>query len=155
MIPLRKRLQLLAVSLGLVLATSVAASAFESARGYASTGLNLRAGPGTGYPVVSTVRNGDAVNVYGCTQGYVWCDIGWGGNRGWAYGNYVQMNHANRRQPVVSLGSILGIPIELFAIDSYWQQNYQQHSFYSSKHSYSGKDFNPRGHWKLKKHGKH
>ena len=45
---------------------------------------------------------GDAVLVYGCTTGYGWCDVRWSGNRGWASGQYLQMDYQSRRAPIMT-----------------------------------------------------
>jgi uncharacterized protein YraI len=42
---------------------------------------NVRAGPGTGYPVVATLRRGTVVDVEGCTGG--WCVVDWSGGQGY------------------------------------------------------------------------
>ena len=89
---------------------------------------------------------GDAVLVYGCTTGYGWCDVRWSGNRGWASGQYLQMDYQSRRAPIMTEGTVIGIPFVLFSLDSYWQQNYQSRSFYGSRTRYQGQRFNPQGH---------
>ncbi len=146
-------LRSLVARLGIVLAatvaatgaTTVAANAFTSASAYVTTGLNLRAGPGTGYPVITAMSAGDPVQVYGCTSGYGWCDISWGGNRGWASGHYLQMDYQSRREPIYTRGATLGVPFVLFSLDSYWQQNYRTRPFYTSRSRYQGQGFNPQG----------
>ena len=141
----RKHLRTAAASLGILLAASVAANAFDSASGYVTTGLNLRAGPGTGYPAVAVMAAGDAVLVYGCTTGYGWCDIGWSGNRGWASGQYLQMDYQGSRAPIMTEGTVIGIPFVLFSIDTYWQQYYPSRPFYRDRDRYQGQGFNPQG----------
>jgi len=45
--------------------------------------LNMRSGPGTGYPVLDTLPPGTVVDVRGCTGS--WCDIG----SGWVSASYL------------------------------------------------------------------
>ena len=47
-----------------------------------STDLNLRAGPGTGYPVITTMPRGAQVHVHQCPTS--WCQVSYGGTTGWA-----------------------------------------------------------------------
>jgi uncharacterized protein YraI len=42
---------------------------------------NVRAGPGTNYPVVATLRRGTVVDVEGCSG--AWCVIDWSGGQGY------------------------------------------------------------------------
>jgi uncharacterized protein YraI len=49
--------------------------------------LNLRAGPGTEYPVVAAMPAGAAVNVMGCEAS--WCRVAYNGTVGWASRAYI------------------------------------------------------------------
>lgn len=49
--------------------------------------LNLRAGPGTNYPVVDTMPAGSQVRVRNCAGG--WCRLSWNGETGWASDNFL------------------------------------------------------------------
>jgi len=44
--------------------------------------LNLRTGPGTQYRVIGSMPRGARVDVAGCSRG--WCEVQWGGRRGYA-----------------------------------------------------------------------
>ena len=48
----------------------------------ANRNVNLRQGPGTSYPVVTTIPGGSTVEVSGC-QG-AWCSVTWQGQSGYA-----------------------------------------------------------------------
>lgn len=99
--------------------------------GYTTTALKLRAGPGTGYPVVATMPARDRVTVYGCLSGWSWCDVGWRGHRGWASGRYIEAPYQQRRRPITTYGDRLGLPFLSFSIGVYWNQHYRHHSFYN------------------------
>lgn len=52
------------------------------------TDLNVRTGPGTGYPRIRTLPGGTSVQVEGCTPDN-WCEIVAYRVRGWVSGNYL------------------------------------------------------------------
>jgi hypothetical protein len=66
----------LAITAGPAMADMIAA---------ATTDLNVRAGPGTQYPVIGVIGAGQAVNVEGCLSGGGWCKVG----DGWASAKYL------------------------------------------------------------------
>ena len=55
--------------------------------GYATGSVNMRSGPGTQFTVITTVHAGAPVTINGCGGG--WCDVVWGGVRGWCSDNYI------------------------------------------------------------------
>lgn len=78
-----------------------------------TTSLNFRAGPGTNYEVVGRIPNGGSVTVYQCTDSYGWCDIQYGGARGWASGQYLAYGGSGEYygRPIYSMGVHIGLPI--------------------------------------------
>ena len=68
----------------LILAGTAAASA---ATAYANTTVNVRAGAGTGYPVVDVLHSGERVEVNYCKG--AWCAIEKRGPDGWVNANYL------------------------------------------------------------------
>src|SRR5215210_9138648 len=81
------------VAVGLM--ASVAAVAVPSTglaarpNGYPVTNVNLRAGPGTDYPVIVTVPARAPISILGCLADYAWCDSIFEGNRGWMRSIYL------------------------------------------------------------------
>jgi len=67
----------------------LSAAAAAAAPAVAENSVNLRAGPGTQYPVVDTIPAGAAVDVAGCTGS--WCRVNFNGAVGYASRNYLQM----------------------------------------------------------------
>jgi uncharacterized protein YraI len=67
-----------------MVATTAAASA---APAFATGNVNVRSGPGTGYPVVDAVRRGERVDVQYCRGS--WCFIEKRGPDGWVSANYL------------------------------------------------------------------
>ena len=76
------------------LTTAIAAAAFcvavapsaLAAPGVAKGSVNLRAGPGTNYARIATIPAGARVNVLRCPR---WCEVVYGGRRGWASAAYI------------------------------------------------------------------
>jgi hypothetical protein len=63
----------------------VAASA---APAVAASAVNVRGGPGTSYPILDTLRPGEAVDVLGCRSG--WCYVQKSGPDGYVSANYLR-----------------------------------------------------------------
>lgn len=70
-----------------VLATTAAASA---APAFATSNVNVRGGPGTGYAVVDALRRGERVDVQYCRGS--WCFVERRGPSGWVSANYLDSN---------------------------------------------------------------
>src|SRR5450755_19841 len=65
-----------------------AASAAQAATSYATTNVNVRSGPGTGYAVVGVLSAGSTVHVNRCNDS--WCSIQQGPVQGWASATYLE-----------------------------------------------------------------
>ena len=70
------------IAMALLCGTLLIPVSASAEQGFASTSVNLRAGPGTGYPVIAVIPGGARVNIVGCLSNYAWCDVAWGRNRG-------------------------------------------------------------------------
>lgn len=121
---------------GAALAFAVPVSA-QAGSGYLSVNLNLRAGPSIDYPVVRRAPRGTAVNVYGCIDDYGWCDVSWGGHRGWVSGEYLDYDYYDRRVPVIHYGPRLGLGLISFNFGGYWDRHYRHQSWYGQRNHYS------------------
>jgi uncharacterized protein YraI len=117
------------LSLGL---SSIAAAA----PGYATGNVNLRAGPGTEYPVVVTLGAGTGLEIYGCLSGYSWCDVNWRGYRGWVSSNYLEAAYQDRRVYVREVAP----PIISFSFGSYWDDHYRGRSWYRDRDRYDRRE---------------
>lgn len=116
----------------LALATLFCVSSASSAATVAvATGnVNLRAGPSTAYPVVTTVPAGVQVTTHGCLSGYTWCDISMGVSRGWVAANYIQVVY--RGAPVVltpAVAPAVGLTVVTFN-KVYWDTYYAAYPWY-------------------------
>lgn len=129
----------------LVLCASVAAAAIAlpaaamaAQPAVTTTALNLRAGPGTDYPVVATLPGGARLRIEGCIAGYNWCSIVWRGDYGWVNGDYLAALYRGQRVVVIDEGPAIGIPIVSFNIGPYWRAHYRHRGFYARIGEYRG-----------------
>jgi uncharacterized protein YraI len=105
----------------------------SAANAFATGNVNLRAGPSTQYPVVITVAVNAPVNLHGCLGGYSWCDVSYGGTRGWVSGKYLETVYQDERVLVPAYATRVNVPVISFSFGSYWDNNYRGRSFYRDR----------------------
>lgn len=64
------------------------AGAAMAAQAVATTNVNVRSGPGSGYAAIDTLRRNEVVDVTNCRGG--WCYVEKAGPDGWVSANYLQ-----------------------------------------------------------------
>ncbi|HTA65458.1 MAG TPA: SH3 domain-containing protein, partial [Xanthomonadaceae bacterium] len=129
------------LSLGLLVPLCLAASlGAKAADGYVTVDMGLQAGPDIQYPTVAMLPAGTPVEIEGCIDGWTWCDVIAGEDRGWVAGNYVQEDYNGQRVYLNEYGSRIGIPIVVFSLGLYW------HNYYSHRPWYG-----ERGHWESRR----
>jgi len=76
-------------------ATALCAVPFVAAAApaHAISDAQILAGPGDYYPVVGQINRGTSVDLNRCLPDYSWCDVSFGPNRGWVYGEQVTSAH--------------------------------------------------------------
>jgi uncharacterized protein YraI len=94
---------------------------------------NLRAGPAFDFPVVDQIPSDVRVNVHGCVRGYRWCDVSWRDARGWVSSDELAYLYGGRRVTFVEYGPRIGLPVVVFAFDSYWDRHYRARSWYAER----------------------
>jgi len=110
-------------------------------------GVNMRAGPDVSYPKVAFLSPGVTVNVVGCVEGYQWCDVLAGPNRGWVYGGYISARYNNAPTVIAYGGPTIGIPLVSFSIGPYWDSYYRGRPWWNNRaywydrydHHYAGR----------------
>ncbi|MCT7376490.1 DUF1236 domain-containing protein [Chelativorans salis] len=95
---------------GLFALTSVAAAQVEAT---ATADLNLRTGPGTGYPVVDVIRSSEQVIINGCDEGGSWCSVNHAGVEGWAYSGYLATEQAMEVMPRTTYETTGAVEVEV------------------------------------------
>jgi len=113
----------------------LAATPAWASSGYTLAGVNLRAGPGTGYPVVAQMPPGIGLEIQGCLAGNAWCDVVSGPLRGWVSGRYI--GGAMGGTPVAVTHTDL--PTLIFNLSTYWDSHYRARSFYRDRDHYRHK----------------
>jgi hypothetical protein len=68
-----------------------------AAEAMATTDLNVRSGPGTGYPVIGVLGSGQSTTIRGCLQSGTWCAISQGGEEGWVSARYLSSMMGGRQ----------------------------------------------------------
>lgn len=108
---------------------------------YTAKPMNLRAGPNRDYPLVAQVDAGAPLDVYGCMDGYSWCDVSFEDNRGWMYAGGISFVYNGGRVPLYSYGPRLGLPIITFSIGTYWGHYYRSRPFYAQRDTWAHRSF--------------
>lgn len=120
----------------------LAASGIASAQNaYTARPMNLHAGPNRDYPLVAQVDAGAPLDVYGCIDGYSWCDVSFEDTRGWMYAGGISFVYNGDRVPLYSYGPRLGLPIITFSLGAYWGNYYRGRPFYAQRDTWAHRNF--------------
>lgn len=92
-------------------ATLIAGAASAETMATAGTDLNLRAGPGAMHDVIGVIKNGDEVSVTGCIESANWCEVGYDGKTGWAYGDYLTAKVGDKIEPLYPNRQTVGVTV--------------------------------------------
>ena len=126
-------------TVGLALLVPAAAFAQEA---YTNRTTNMRAGPNTQFPLVASIPGGAYVHVNGCVEGYSWCDVSAGPNRGWIYADFLSYPYQNQPVTVISAGPAIGFPIVSFSVGNYWDSYYVGRPWYGNRSYWYGRPAN-------------
>jgi uncharacterized protein YraI len=96
-------------------------------------GTEIFAGPGDEYPLVARLGPGVRVEVNGCISDYSWCDVFFGGNRGWVYAGELSYPYRSGRVPILQYGPSLSLPIISFSLGNYWDRYYRGRPWYHDR----------------------
>ncbi len=109
------------------------AVAFAQSQAYTNSSVNVRAGPARDYPIVTQLPGGYPVTVMGCISSYHWCDVAAPNLRGWVYAGRLSYPYQGSNVPVMSYGTVIGLPIVTFSIGTYWGNYYRGRPWYSQQ----------------------
>ncbi len=119
--------------------------AFAQVQAYTSQPVNLMAGPDDGYPVVTGLGPNQPITVMGCVNDYSWCDVALDDLRGWIYGDAINYPYEGNYVPLESYGAVIGLPVVVFSIDSYWGHYYQGRPWYGDRDRWRNEPSHPPG----------
>ncbi|MBR0951046.1 SH3 domain-containing protein [Bradyrhizobium canariense] len=114
----------------LVAALLLAPTAALAAPGIVTVSTGLRAGPGSGFPVVDRIPEGARVNIHGCLRGNAWCDVSFSDDRGWVSSQYLEYLYRNHYVYLPDYVDEVDVPIVPFVLTSYWSSYYQGRPWY-------------------------
>lgn len=102
----------LAIAAAVMMFSPAVAQSGGPAVAFTTADLNMRAGPGTKYPVLTTVPRGGGVAIFGCTADFKWCDAAFTNVKGWVSGKYLSYGGQGiyYGRPIPSTGVYLGVP---------------------------------------------
>src|SRR5680860_1718786 len=109
------------------------AMAQEELNGYPITDVNLRAGPGTEYPLLVTVPTDAPITILGCLEDYTWCDTIFEQYRGWMRSIYLAGYYDGEYYLLSDYAPDLGYQVLTFDRAAYWDAYYQDEPFYDDR----------------------
>jgi len=122
----------------LVAAMLLTPAAALAAPGIVTTSVSMRAGPGTGFPMVNRLPGGARVNIHGCIRGDAWCDVSWSASRGWVSSRYLQYLYRHHYVYLPDYVDVIDVPIVPFVLNSYWADYYAGRPWYHRRAYWSG-----------------
>ena len=136
---LRRALSLRTLLLMLLSAVPLAlapVTAHAATRGATIANVNLRAGPGTWYPVVITMPPSAALTIYGCIDSGPWCDVSWAGARGWVSSNYIGIRYQGQDVTLSpAIIPMIGLTVVAFN-QAYWNNHYASQPWHGNWNTY-------------------
>ena len=100
--------------------------------------VHLRAGPSIEYPSVALLGRGTTVEVFGCEEGYGWCDAQIGSQRGWVDAAYLMAQGPSGAVVIAGSGVVLGLAVTPFVFNTYWGSYYRTMPWYARRDYYYG-----------------
>lgn len=119
----------------LVAALLLAPTAALAAPGIVTVSTGLRAGPGSGFPLVDRIPEGARVNIHGCLRGNAWCDVSFSDDRGWMSSQYLEYLYRNHYVYLPDYADVIDVPVVPFVLTSYWSSYYDGRPWYR-RHAY-------------------
>ena len=127
-----------------ILTTIITTATAFATEAYTTASTWLRAGPDTSFISIERVPRDTLVDVYGCTNGYGWCDVDVDGERGWLPSSGLQFVYNGRRGPASVLAPLLGLMILQFSFRDYWDNHYQARPWYNEQNRQRWQNWQPQ-----------
>lgn len=122
------------IALGLLLTAWAPAAAALSA--VLTATVHLRAGPSVYYPSVALMPADTPLDVVGCEEGYDWCDVQAGVDRGWVDATFLSAAGPGGQLVIASNAAVLGVPTVSFVFNTYWADYYPGRPWYGRRNFY-------------------
>jgi len=116
----------------------------QAAEGFVIADISLQAGPDPEYPSIVELSAGTPVSIQGCIDGWSWCDVEVGGDRGWVPGTFLEEDYGGQRVVVIDYGPRIGIPVVSFSIGLYWDRYYHSRPFYAQREQWVARPIQPK-----------
>ncbi|WP_171946467.1 SH3 domain-containing protein [Hyphomicrobium sp. CS1GBMeth3] len=141
-----RKLKLIIAAMGIVVGAGAAAHA---APGYSTANVNMRAGPDIDFPRVNLIPEGTPVDIRGCLSDESWCDVVWGGSRGWVVSEYLAFEYRGQYMPLPDIGlTAIRIPAIRFVANDYWGRHYTKQPWYGERNRWYAFKPRPRPGWR-------
>ena len=127
-----------------ILTTMITTAAALATEAYTTASTWLRAGPDSSFISIERVPRDTLVDVYGCTNGYGWCDVDVDGERGWLPSSRLQFVYDGRRGSASVLAPLLGLMILQFSFRDYWDNHYQARPWYNDENRQRWQNWQPQ-----------
>jgi uncharacterized protein YraI len=125
----------------LVLCAPLCAQAME---GWVIDDISLQAGPDPDYPSITELSAGTPVMIEGCIDGWTWCDVEVGADRGWVPGTFLEEYFGGEPVVLIDYGPRIGIPVVTFSVNVYWDKYYHSRPFYTQRETFVSRSIQPR-----------
>lgn len=121
-----KALKTFALAAGAMIASAGWAAAQEA---ITTADVNMRAGPGSRFPVVTTIPEGREVFIHGCLSDFDWCDVSWRRDRGWVFSDFLEGSYGQSYVPFYEYRRRTNLPVITFGF-GYWDRHYRNRSWF-------------------------
>ncbi len=99
---------------GLAAVLLMSGAALAEVPATATTELNVRAGPGTNFPVGGVIPEGGRAVIGGCVADSRWCTVSYDGGQGWAYSDYLSADLGGQQVVITDRVTDLGVPATVY-----------------------------------------
>jgi uncharacterized protein YraI len=124
----------------LALAFAAVCGSAQAQSTYTATAVNMRAGPGGFYPVVTVLGPSLPVTVLGCIASYEWCDVSAGGARGWVWAGNINYVSSDGATSPLRNWAPARVQVEPFGVESYWNEHYRDRPWYGERRRWAQRE---------------
>jgi uncharacterized protein YraI len=124
------------------------AATAQASPAWTTANLNIRSGPDLDFPSVGLIPEGTPVEVAGCLRDESWCDVGWEGNHGWVFTEYLSVEDGPEFVPILDVDlQRHRVPYVVYSADDYWGRYYVGKPWYADRARWVAYRPRPRPNW--------